>query len=75
MPTPTPAALLRRTRLLLILFIVGIVLSALTAFPIRWEAEVLARMVGAAEADTPADHTGLAAWVVTDRRMPMTWLL
>ena len=59
--------LLRRVRLLLILFILGLVLSGLTAFPLQWELELLARWMGAGEADSPGDHAGLAAWIVTVR--------
>lgn len=59
--------LLRRIRLLLVLFVVGLVLSGLTAFPLQWELDLLGRWVGAGRADRPQDHAGLAAWIVTVR--------
>jgi len=66
--THTPgSALLRRTRLLLAVFTVGLVLSGLTAIPVEWELETLARWLGAGPDDVPADHTGAAAWIVLSR--------
>ena len=38
--------LLRRVRILLGLFVVGLVLSGLTAFPLVWESEMLDRAIG-----------------------------
>ena len=57
-PTDTAAAsrrLLRRIRFVLALFIVGLVLSGLTAFPLEWEVGLLHRWVTAPPA--------LAAWI------------
>jgi len=42
---PTDSAVLtRRIRLLLTLFILGLALSGLTAFPLQWEVGLLERM-------------------------------
>ena len=57
----------RRIRILIIGFMVGLVLSGLTAFPLVWESEVLARMLGAAPNATPQEYSGLTHWIVTVR--------
>jgi len=36
----------RRVRIMLVLFVVGLVLSGLTAFPLVWESEMLDRAIG-----------------------------
>jgi hypothetical protein len=55
----TDAALQRRVRLLLAAFIVGLVLSGLTAFPLETELRLLTAALGASPAATPADFTGV----------------
>jgi hypothetical protein len=60
----TPDILLRRIRILLGLFVVGLVLSGLTAFPLRWEIDVLASMLGVSDAPSPEGHTGLDYWIL-----------
>lgn len=57
----------RRIRILIVGFMVGLVLSGLTAFPLVWELEVLARMLGAAPNATPQEYSGLTHWIVTVR--------
>ncbi len=54
-------------RLMLLVFIVGLLLSGLTAFPLRWEINSLARFMGATPADTVATTHGLLQWVVRVR--------
>lgn len=49
----------QRIRFLLVLFIIGLVMSGLTAFPLEWEVRALARLMGATDAMTPSDATGL----------------
>lgn len=55
-------ALTTRVRLVLILFIVGLVVSGLTAFPLAWELRVLHGFLG-----DPGEHAwvapGLAHWI------------
>jgi len=56
------AALLRRIRMWLVLFIVGLLLSGLTAFPLQHELGWLTRALGVAQlppASEPALHTWL----------------
>ena len=54
--------LLRWARLLLGLFVVGLVLSGLTAFPIRTEVELLQRVVGEGS-PMQSWWPGLAWWI------------
>lgn len=61
------ARLLRRYRLVLGAFIVGLVLSGATAFPLRAELDWLARTLGASDAATPGDYSGLTEWIVRVR--------
>lgn len=53
----------RRFRFVLVLFIVALIASGITAFPLRWELNVLASWMGIrAEAD-PASLSGLTYWI------------
>ena len=61
------ARLQRRIRILLCGFIVGLVLSGLTAFPLTWELQVLARALGIPDGANPSDFSGLAWWIATVR--------
>lgn len=76
MRTQTPAVqsaatrtvfLQRRIRILLIGFIVGLVLSGVTAFPLPYEVSLLARLLGARDGSTPDEYSGLLWWIVTVR--------
>jgi hypothetical protein len=55
--------LLRRTRAILIFFVVGLVASGLTAFPLRWELDVLSRLVGIAPELPAKDYSPLQHWI------------
>lgn len=57
----------RRISLLLVIFIVGLVLSGLTAFPLQWEVTTLARLMGAADNATPGTGSGLLSWIIRVR--------
>jgi len=57
--------LLRRIRWLLVLFLVGLVASGLTAFPIAWEVDLLARILGVSPALPPDSYGGVERWVGT----------
>lgn len=57
----------RRIRVLLCAFVIGLVLSGLTAFPLTWEVSVLARMLGAPDGTSAANYSGLTWWIVTVR--------
>ncbi len=61
------ARLLRHIRILIIGFIVGLILSGLTAFPLEWELNLLAQMLGAAPSSSPREYSGLLMWVVKVR--------
>jgi len=52
----------RRVRVLLVLFVVGLVVSGVTAIPLTCEAEVLQRIVGEGSA-VQARWPALAAWI------------
>ncbi|HKQ63216.1 MAG TPA: hypothetical protein VJS92_18150 [Candidatus Polarisedimenticolaceae bacterium] len=54
-----------RIRLLLTLFIVGLVLSGLTAFPLAGELRGLRWLLGIDPHATPDSYTGLAYWIAT----------
>ena len=56
-----------RVRLLVIGIMIGILLSGLTAFPLRWEMNNLAQFMGASPTDTVETTNGLLQWVVKVR--------
>jgi len=58
------SALRRRIRLCLALFVAGLVLSGLTAFPLLHEVNLLAAMLGVGDAASPEGYTGLQYWVL-----------
>jgi hypothetical protein len=62
-----PKILKRRVRILLIIFIVGLVFSGLTAFPIKQEVDFLQRFIGEGT-DRGADWPLLARWISTIHR-------
>ena len=59
--------LLRRIRRLLVLFMAALVLSGLTAFPLRWELDVLARLLNIPEQASPESYAGLRHWITLVR--------
>ena len=61
------AILLRRIRWLLVLFIIALVLSGLTAFPLQWEIETLARTLNVSATASPDELTGLRHWIAKVR--------
>lgn len=60
---------LRRVRGLLVFVIFGLVISGLTAFPLRWELEILAAWVTQGDGVTPriAVFPGITEWVLRVR--------
>jgi len=62
------AGRLRRIRAILIFFVVALVASGLTAFPLRWEVDVLAGWVGVAPDAPPAGYSELQNWIATVRQ-------
>ena len=63
----TRPRLLRRVRFWLALFIAGLVLSGLTAFPLQLELELFARWLGVPEQASPEQYAGFTGWIVTVR--------
>ena len=59
--------LLRRIRVLLTAFIIGLILSGVTAFPLEWELNLLASWLGAPPNALPQDCSGLLFWIVKVR--------
>jgi len=57
----------RRVRILLGIFMAGLVVSGLTAFPIPAELRWLTRVLGAAPDGKPEDYSGVLSWLVTVR--------
>ena len=57
--------ILRRFRFVLAAFIAGLVLSGVTAFPLEWELNLLARWLNAEGA--PQEYSGLRFWISTVR--------
>lgn len=57
----------RRIRWLLWLFMSGLVVSGVTAFPLQTELQWLTQLSGASPATRPIDVTGMLRWLVTVR--------
>jgi hypothetical protein len=51
----------------MVVFILGLVASGLTALPLQWETSLLARWSGAAQDATPDQYGGLTGWLVRVR--------
>lgn len=64
---PPSTMKLRTVRLLTVGVIVGLVLSGLTAFPLRWELDLLAHVLVGQGSHSPGDHVGLAHWILKVR--------
>ena len=60
-------ALRARIRLLLVAFIVGLVLSGITAFPLETELRWVTGLLGAAPSTRPEDVSGVLRWLVVVR--------
>jgi hypothetical protein len=60
-------AVLTRYRLVLGVFIIGLILSGVTAFPLLHELELLAKILGIPADTAPAAQSGLAFWIATVR--------
>lgn len=59
-----PSTLLNRIRILLSIFIAGLVVSGATAIPLETELKLLVQIAGA---DGNAEHSGFAAWLLKVR--------
>jgi hypothetical protein len=56
-----------RFRAVMLFFIVGLVISGVTAFPLLIELRILAHALGAGAAQSPDGYSGLTFWIVTVR--------
>ncbi|MFZ1221057.1 MAG: hypothetical protein WAO00_17315 [Chthoniobacterales bacterium] len=56
-----------RFRIMMLVVIVGLVVSGVTAFPLLAEMRLLTSWLGLGGATSPAGHTGLAFWILTVR--------
>ena len=59
--------LLRRIRILLAVFILGLLVCGITAFPLEWELRTLTRLTGVPDAASAANYSGITAWLITVR--------
>jgi len=60
---PSTEELLRRIRWMVALFIIGLILSGVTAFPLLHELALLGRILGIDPQAEPAHYTGLRFWL------------
>jgi hypothetical protein len=58
---------LKKIRIWIFFFIIALVLSGITAFPLQAELELLAKWLGANSDSIPKNHTGITFWIVTVR--------
>jgi hypothetical protein len=65
--TMTSSTATRRFRITMAAFIVGLLVSGITAFPLLSEMRLLTAWLGLGDAVSPAGHTGLAFWILTVR--------
>ena len=65
MHSMTPAAAKLRFRITMAFFIVGLLISGITAFPLLTEMKLLTQWLGIGEATSTAGHTGLNLWILT----------
>jgi hypothetical protein len=63
----TSATATLRFRIVMTTFIVGLLVSGITAFPLLAEMRLLVKWIGIADAISPAGYTGLEFWVLTVR--------
>lgn len=62
-----PGTPLFRFRASMLLFIFGLVISGVTAFPLLMELRILSNLLGVGSAASADGHTGLAYWILTVR--------
>src|SRR4030095_13145909 len=60
---PSATQIRTRIRLMLTVFMVGLVLSGLTAFPLETELRILSSLVGVDPATPPSRYSGLQHWI------------
>ena len=55
-------------RAVMLVFIGGLILSGVTAFPLLLELKLLALMLGVGDAQSPDGHSGVTFWILTVRQ-------
>src|SRR6476619_728022 len=63
--TMDPIRIRRRIRALLLVFVAGLVLSGLTAFPLEGELRIVCSILGIDPSVPPGDYAGFKHWVAT----------
>ena len=63
--TTNPTRIRRRIRALLIIFVTGLILSGLTAFPIESELRLLRSILGIDPSVPPSSYVGVRHWIAT----------
>ena len=61
----TQETLLWRIRMIVAVFIIGLVLSGVTAFPLLYEMSLLGKMLGINAVVEPSSYSGLHFWIAT----------
>ncbi len=56
-----------RYRAAMLLFIFGLVISGVTAFPLLWELRLLSQLLGVGSATSPEGYSGLQFWILSVR--------
>ena len=67
LPLVQDQRLLIRYRTALVIFMVGLILSGLTAFPLLNDLRLLCNWLGIGEATTPSEYSGFSKWILTVR--------
>jgi hypothetical protein len=68
------ARLLRRIRVILVLFMAALVVSGLTAVPLQHELQTVAAALGIPDGASPSDYTGVRHWIALVRNgVEETW--
>lgn len=62
-----PVNAVTRIRLLIAFFMIGLILSGITAFPLLHELNLLCALLGVADVTQAAGHTGLIWWILLVR--------
>ena len=57
--------LLKKIRLWVLFFIVALVFSGLTAFPLQWEMDIVCNILSISPDVSPETYTGLKYWIAT----------
>ena len=65
--TMTTASATFRFRVTMTIFIVGLLVSGITAFPLLSEMKLLSSWLGLGDAVSPAGHSGMDFWILTVR--------